>query len=106
MTTMQQVVDLARESLNDADKVRWTDDRCLAFANDAIQYMVTHRPDLFLGGFTSLPSASLALIATFPVSDRYKRAVADYILSRSMMNETEVGAAEKATAYAQMFGAA
>lgn len=103
---MQNIVDLARESLNDGKKVRWTDARCLYFANDAIQYLVTHRPDLFLGGFTALPTSDLALVDEFPVSDRYKRAVADYILSRSMMNETEAGATEKAMAYAQLFGAA
>lgn len=104
MTTMQNILDLARESLNDAAKVRWTDPRLLAFANDAIQRLVTSRPDLFLGGFAALPSADLAVGATFPIADRHKRAVADYILARAMMNETEVGAADKAMAYIQLFG--
>lgn len=105
MSTMQNVIDLARESLNDADKVRWTDERCLAFANDAIQRLVTSRPDLFLGGFLALPSASLSLTDTFPIADRNKRIVADYVLARAMLNETEAGATEKATAYIQLFGA-
>jgi len=105
MTTMQNVLDLARESLNDGGKVRWTDARLLNFANDAIQRLVTSRPDLFLGGFLALPSATLALTDTFPVADRNKRAVADYILARAMLNETESGATEKSMAYVQLFGA-
>ena len=104
MTTMLNVLDLARESLNDGTKTRWTDIRLLAFANDAIQYLVSRRPDLFLGGFAALPSADLAVGATFPIADRHKRGVADYILARAFMGDTEAGAAEKSMAYIQLFG--
>jgi len=104
MTIMQNVLDLARESLNDGNKVRWTDVRLLNFANDAIQRLVTSRPDLFLGGFAALPSATLALIDDFPIADRHKRAVADYILARAFMGDTEAGSTEKSMAYMQIFG--
>lgn len=101
---MQNVLDLARESLNDSGKVRWTDARLLAFANDAIQYLVSNRPDLFLGDFSALPASDLAAGATFPIADRHKRAVADYILGRAFMGDTEAGTVEKSMAYIQLFG--
>ena len=105
MSTLQNVLDLARESLNDADKTSWPDSKLLAYANDAIQRLVVMRPEIFLGQYTNLPSASLLTSDILPFSDRHKRAVADYILARAFMGETEAGSTEKSAAYLQLFGA-
>lgn len=96
---MQDVLDLARLDLNDDDKTRHTDGDLLNYANDSIQQMVMSRPDLFIGLFYQLPSSELLTTDTFPLPDTKKRAVADYIVGRASMINTEESSVTKAGAY-------
>jgi hypothetical protein len=100
MATMQSVIDKARLDLNDDDKVRHPDVTLLVFGNDFIQEAGKTRPDLFFPN--PPPDSSLALGATFPLSDRYTRACADYIIARSKLRGTEESKMVEASGYLQM----
>lgn len=102
MSTMQEVVDMARQPLNDDDKVRWTDAQLLAYANAAILFVRKKRPDLFLGDWSSLPSG-LALAGTFPVVDEYLPIVANYVTARASLRDDEQVDAGRVAAFHQNF---
>lgn len=99
---MQAVVDVARLTLNDADKVTWPDDGLLPFYNAAIHRAVSIRPDLFIGRFTTLPTDQF-LPDTFPLPARYERAVADYIIGRAETSQDEAANAGRAVAFSQLY---
>jgi hypothetical protein len=61
--TGQNVVDLARETLNDSAKARYTDASLLLFANAALGSLALLRPDLFI------VVASVATVADTPEQD-------------------------------------
>lgn len=102
MATLEDVVDLARVDLNDDDKDRYSDGMLLKFANNYIQQAIIERADLFLGSYSSLPSASLALSDTFPMPDQYIRSCADYCIGRSSMLSNEEASMTKAAGYLQL----
>jgi hypothetical protein len=88
--TVQQAIDRGRIPLNDVDKDRYTDVDLLVYAQDAYLLAFRHRPDLFIGRFSLLTSAtSLALGSTFPMDDQYLPFVADYITGRAEMLDDE-----------------
>lgn len=103
MANLQSVINLARENLNDADKVGYSDAQLLKFANNGIQEMVKFRPDLFLGKYLSLPT-SFTLTQAFPMSAQYERAIADYIIGRAEMLNTEESSINRAAALLQLAG--
>lgn len=89
---IQAVINLARVDLNDEDKVRWPDATLLNHVRSYVQQAQFSRPDLFLGRFKfNTPIYTLLLTGEFPMSDRYVRSCADYIIGRAMMNSTEEG---------------
>jgi len=88
-TTLQQVVDLARPTLNDDDKVRWPDAECLAYVQTGLDTVYQIRPDLFIGKFATFDSAALALGDPLPIEDRYRRLLADYVISRAETKDDE-----------------
>ena len=82
MADIQVVVDLARETINDDDKVRWTDAEMLKYAQDGLDTLFKMRPDMFYGTLATFDSETLSLTSTFPINDRYRRMAADYIIMR------------------------
>lgn len=102
MATVQEVLDIARRTLHDDDKVRWPDDDLLSYHNSAIQRAVAIRPDLFLGRFGSLPT-TFAVTDTFPLSARFERPVADYIIARAESKDDEMVTSGRAALFAQSF---
>lgn len=102
MATMQDVVDLARIDLNDADKVRWADTDLLRHANAALALARGLRPDLHLGGFAT-PAADRALGDVFPLPLLYQRAAADYIIGRASAVDNDLGDDARAPAYLAQF---
>lgn len=88
-TTLQQVVDLARATLNDDDKVRWPDAECLGYVQGALDAIYQIRPDLFIGQFTTFDSAALGLGDPLPIEERYRRQIADYVISRAETKDDE-----------------
>jgi hypothetical protein len=97
MTTIQTVINLARVDLSDGDKVRYPDTTLLSFINNYIQESVSNRPDLFFD--VAIPSSTLTLSDTFPMSDRYIRGAADYVIGRANMIGTEDSRLDVGAAY-------
>jgi hypothetical protein len=90
MATIQTVIDNARQTLNDDDKVRWPDAECLTYAQDALDAMFYLRPDLFHGQFATIfDSETLTLASVMPISDRFRRQVGDYIIFRCETKDEE-----------------
>lgn len=96
----QSVVDLVRESLNDDEKIRWTDAECLKYLQDAMDYLYNMRPDMFYTQLTTFDSSTLTLDSDgdetfdsvtdgFPLPNRHRRTIADYILMRCQTKDDE-----------------
>lgn len=104
--TIQQVLDLARESLNDDDKVRYTDAALLKYANDGLDEMCLLRPDLFIGSFSAaaLTDGNQRVVGdSLPVDGRFRRVVADYVIARAEMADDEHAVGGRASAMAKFF---
>lgn len=102
--TYQTVVDLARYALNDADKVRISDDEMLSFANHGMLQLTQRRPDVFVGQFSNLPTGENALTDAFPLTGAYVQTVADYVTFRAETIDDEKMNEPRALAFAQLFG--
>lgn len=102
--TMQEIVDKARQPLNDDDKVRFPDDTLLQYANDALLMLRNRRPDLFIGMFATLPE-KLAIGATFPLPAEYVPPVSDYIVARAESHDDEHVVSERAALFFKLAGA-
>lgn len=101
--TLQQVIDLARSTLNDDDKVRWPDAECLAYLQGALDAIYQLRPDLFIGQFTTFDSATLAVGDPIPIEDRYRRQLADYVIARCETKDDEAVSNSRAALAYQFF---
>ncbi len=103
MATVQTVIDLARFTLNDDDKVRWPDAEMLLYTQDALDTILQLRPDLFHGQLATLfDSETLTLASAFPIEDRFRRIVADYLIMRAETKDEEAintGRAQSAVQY-------
>lgn len=103
-TTVQQIIDRARYTLNDPDKTRYPDAELLDYTNDALLVMRKKRPDLFIGQWAALPSG-LALGANWPTSDEYTVSVQAYIIARAEAKEDEYEDTSRAAQFVQAFEA-
>lgn len=88
MTTAQEVIDLARVPLNDADKDRYKDPDLLRFLNAGLRSLKKNRPDLFIGTLGT-PFVTLALTDALPTPDHVDQAIADALTARAMTVDTE-----------------
>lgn len=86
---LQAVIDLARESLNDSDKVRWPDAECLKYVQAGLDAIYEIRPDLFIGQFTSFDSTTLVMESNVPIETRFRRQLADYVIMRCETKDDE-----------------
>lgn len=103
--TMQRVVDQGRVPINDASKVRFTDLNLLEFAKDAIQMVLSRRPDLFYGRFSALPDiTTLTLASALPVDDTLAPAISDYITARAESGNDESVVEQRAQMFYGLFG--
>ena len=82
MSTMQDVIDLARFDLNDAAKNRNPDSDMLKFANDGLALIYEKRPDLKFGNYSAAFSA-LGTSSAFPLGEEWKPKLANYIVARA-----------------------
>lgn len=88
--TFQTVINNARVPLNDDAKVRYTDATLLAYANDGINYVLTIRPDLFIGQYSTFSTdGGYALTDNIPIDTRYTAALQDYITGRAEVVDSE-----------------
>lgn len=102
MATVQDIVDRARVLLNDPDKVTFTDNDLLKWAEEALFVLQNKRPDLFVGQLTSLPD-TYTLGDDVPVSPRYIPALVDYVVGRSQLKDDEHVLRERAAAFFNLF---
>jgi hypothetical protein len=105
MATMQDVLNRSRIPLNDDEKIRYTDERALEFANTAIARAYQVRPDLRFGSYGTA-FTPLAVGADFPLPYQHVQSVADYVTGRLQTIDEEATAAEKAVAYMSAFESA
>lgn len=102
--TIQTVIDLARLTLNDDDKIRWPDAEMLSYAQDGLDTVFRLRPDLFHGQFATLfDSSALVVGSTFPIENRFRRTVADYLIMRAESKDEEAVSTGRASQSAQYF---
>lgn len=105
--TIQDVIDLARKDLNDADAARYEDtDDLLRYANDGLDELFLLRPDVFIGSFVAAALTdgnARALGDTLLVDGRLRRALADYIVARAEMRDDEHVNSGRAVAMAGFF---
>lgn len=88
--TYQDVVDLARLPLNDADKDRYDDPALFGYAQSGVLLLLDRRPDLFFGNYANLPDVlGQAIGEDVPIADRYQQALADYITARAETHDDE-----------------
>lgn len=101
--TYQSVVDLGRVPLNDADKVRYSDEQLLMFANHGMLAIAKRRPDLFIGQYDSLPNGEAVLTDSFQLDPEYAQVVADYVTARAEMMDDEHANSGRGAAYVNLF---
>lgn len=87
-TTMQDIIDMARLDINDADKVRYEDVDLLKYANDAVAKTLVMRPDLNWGNYNT-QYQSLALTADFPLNPEYRRPIEAYVVAMAETGDDE-----------------
>lgn len=97
--TLQQVIDKARDTLNDDAKDRYADAEALRYLTDFALTVRDKRPDLFIGNW-SVDLSGLALGSSFSAlfPDTFVPAAIDYIIFRAEFKEDEFvnnGRAEK-----------
>lgn len=100
--TMQQVVDRAREPLNDDDKTRYSDTLLLGYANDAVLILRNKRPDFFFGQFSALPGSKV-LGDNLPLPDEVFPAIADYVTARAETKNDESVLEQRAAMFFGLF---
>jgi hypothetical protein len=87
--TVQYVVDRAREVLNDADAVRYTDAQLFAYIGEAYRIVRRIRPDVFVYRFGSTINAPTALTDVLRVPDTIADAVSHYVTGRAEFRDDE-----------------
>ena len=78
-TTVADVITRARQFIADSGGDRAGTSTCEGYVRDALNIVLTTRPDLFLGQFATGVSATLASAGTFPISTRYLMPVAAFV---------------------------
>lgn len=102
MSTMQDLCDLARSSLNDSAKVRFSDTDCLKYANMALAATYKVRPDLKFGSY-STEFTPLVIGGTFPLPVQFEPAIADYVGFRCELRDDDATNVNKSAIYGQLF---
>lgn len=103
--TAGDVVDSSSKTLNDANKVRYTDPEQLGFVADGLNMVKNMRPDLFFGQYkTSIGTQTRASV--LPLDDQFFRPVVDYVIARCETKDAEhvvAGRAALMAAFAEGF---
>lgn len=87
-TTAQQIIDLARLPLVDADKTRFADADALKYLNFGIRLLRGKRPDLFIGSLKD-DLTDLTLTSEVTLPQMTHQALADYVTARCETHDDE-----------------
>lgn len=105
--TTQTAIDLARDTLNDAEKVRWPDAECLKYLKNAVDTLYDMRPDMFhLNDYATVFDSDLLELDTpsnLPIDNRYQRLIADYIIFRCETKDDQSVVTQRAVQSYQFF---
>lgn len=98
----QDVVNEARGYLNDSLMQRFSDEKLLEFLNNGLLRLRHHRPDLFVGLFSTLPSQkTLADGISFP--EEIYPAMVDYVVARAEYGNDESVLRQRAPEFYRLF---
>ena len=86
--TAQEVIDLARVPLNDADKTRYADTDLLRFLNAGLRMLIRTRADLFVGTLSAV-WVNLVVTDALPTPDFVDQSIADYLTARASTVDNE-----------------
>lgn len=102
MPTFQSLIDLARDSLQDADKLRNPDAEMLRYANHAMRVLRRFRRDLYFGTalFTGAMS-DFTIGQNWPLEDDYAPFLVDYLIARAESKNDEFADTGKVMAFFQ-----
>lgn len=102
MPTAQTLINEARKTLHDDEKVRFPDADLLVGLNDGLKLIRAVRPDLFYGSLSTALTA-LALVDPFPLAPEYEPAAKKYIIHYAEMRDDEYVAKGRADAFLKQF---
>lgn len=85
--TVAEAVASARGTMNDAAGVRASTSEMEGFARDAINFIRSKRPDLFIGNWGEIPA--LTGSAPLPIDAQFFRVVVDYMIARAESKDAE-----------------
>lgn len=85
--TVQEVVDAARDCINDADKTRYPDPALIRFTREGVQFLRINRPDLFIGNWSVPDIASLD--DTLPVPDELFQGLVHFVSGMAEVKDDE-----------------
>lgn len=85
--TVQEVIDAARECINDADKTRYPDPSLVRFTREALNYLFQFRPDLFIGAWAA-PDINEVTDA-LPVPDQMFQPIAHFVAGYAELRDDE-----------------
>lgn len=95
-------MDLARLTLNDADKTRYTDSDLLSHTRSTIDEVYMLRPDLWFGQYiTFAGSQALTALSNIPVDDRFLRTIADGVIFRAESADADHVQSARSIAFSQ-----
>lgn len=111
MSTLQDVMDLARIPLNDAKDAGGSDATCrtsdatlLKFVLHGLLHAFRTRSELFVGSYTNPPLLAWTAGQTFPLGDEYIEPLSDYVTARVESIDDEFVSNSRAAAFYNLFG--
>jgi hypothetical protein len=88
MRTVAEVLTSSDGTLNDVDRVRYTESERIGFVVDALNTIKNMRPDLFIGQFGT-PIGTLTLVSPIPLDEQFFRPVVDFVIARCETKDEE-----------------
>lgn len=103
MATAQQIIDMARRPLEDADKDRYLDADLLGFLNFGLRTLKKTRADIFVGNLKT-GHTDLALGDDVPTPEEMDQALADYVTARASLTDSPEEQTERGAAFLKLAG--
>lgn len=97
-TTVNQVIQFARSSINDPANRRISQVEAVSIFNRTLGRLFTERPDIFIGALDTEPAVK-ALSDNVPYEDQFAQVHADMIAAEVNLISDAEGDAGKATAF-------